>query len=296
MARTKMRTLATLALATALLPGTLWAQQRVEQRRAVAPDGFVEIESTSGSVRVVGWNRAEVEVGGSTGRSAEGFTITGGPRRTRIEVGHWGHPRGGRSDLEIRVPAGSSLRIECYSAAITVSDVTGSVWAESVDGSITVTSGSKEIDVETVNGAIEVTAPAKRVRAESTNGSVTVRGGSGAIEASTVNGSLTVTGGTFDSARLETVNGRIRFEGDLSPRATLDAEAVGGSVELLLPADVSADFSLSSFSGEIVNDFGPAARRTSKYTSQKELQHSTGSGGAKVVVETLSGRIALRKK
>jgi DUF4097 and DUF4098 domain-containing protein YvlB len=67
-------------------------------------------------------------------------------------------------------------------------------------------------------------------------------------------------------------------------------------VELALPANVSADFSISSFSGEIENELGPPARKASRWTSEKELSFTTGSGGAKVTVETLSGDIRLRKR
>jgi hypothetical protein len=59
---------------------------------------------------------------------------------------------------------------------------------------------------------------------------------------------------------------------------------------------VSADFSASTFSGEIENELGPAAQKSSRYTSEKNLSFSTGTGGAKVSVQTLSGAIRLRKR
>jgi DUF4097 and DUF4098 domain-containing protein YvlB len=158
------------------------------------------------------------------------------------------------------------------------------------------TGGSKEVDLQSVNGSVEVTSPATRVHAEAVNGSVTVREASGEVEASTVNGTLTVIGGTFTRAQLETVSGRIIFEGALGKTATLSAESVSGSVELVLSAAVSADFSVSSFSGEIENELGPPPRKASRWTPGKELSFSTGSGGAKVSVETLSGNIRLRKR
>jgi DUF4097 and DUF4098 domain-containing protein YvlB len=105
-----------------------------------------------------------------------------------------------------------------------------------------------------------------------------------------------VTGGTFERARVETVNGRILFEAGLAPRAVLEAETVSGAVELVLPASVSADFSITTFSGEIRNELGPPARKISRDTPEKELTFSTGGGGANVTVETLSGSIVLRRK
>lgn len=290
-----MKILGAFILSFAASNALAWAGGRVEERRPAAPDGIVKIENASGSIKVVGWDREEIEVTGTLGRGAEGLAFEVHGRRARIEVDTRGNPHGVHSELEIRVPARSRLDVESFSAPISVSAVKGHVKAESVNGSITVAGGS-EADVSTVNGEVEVSCPCTRVRAETVNGGVTIRGASGDVEASTVNGTLVVEGGSFERAQLETVNGGIRFQGDLDAKATLDIESVGGSVELVLPAKVSADFTLSTFSGDIVNDLGPAAHRTSRWTSEKELSFSTGSGAAKVTVTTLSGDIRLRKR
>ena len=77
---------------------------------------------------------------------------------------------------------------------------------------------------------------------EAVNGAVTVRDASGELEASTVNGKLTVPGGSFTRAQLETVSGRVRFEG-ASPRRPRSASSrVSGPVELSSPRGFGADF------------------------------------------------------
>ena len=53
---------------------------------------------------------------------------------------------------------------------------------------------------------------------------------------------------------------------------------------------------MSTFSGHVRNELGPAARRTSRHTTEKDLTFSTGGGGANVSVETLSGSITIRRK
>jgi DUF4097 and DUF4098 domain-containing protein YvlB len=280
----------------AAAPGLATAQDRLDERRPAAPDGIVQIENASGSIRVTGWDKPEVAVAGHLGRGAEALDFGGTPRRTRIEVEVHGNPHGVRSDLEVRVPAGCRLEIESFNASITVTDVTGTVTAESVQGTISIAGKPKEVVASSVNGAVEVTGAAARVNAESVNGHVTVKGATGEVDASTVNGTLSVSGGTFERARLETVSGSIEFDGDLADGATLDASTVSGSVDLLLPAQVSAAFSVTTFSGDIVNELGPAPRKVSRYTSQKELTFSAGSGNATVSIETLSGEINLRKR
>lgn len=290
-----MMTRTVVAVALLALPATGGAQEKISQSRPAAPDGVVQIDNPSGSIRVIGWDRAEVAVAGTLGQGADAVDLRGDKRRTRVEV-ESDNPHGHNTDLEVRVPAGSDVVIESYAASISVSDVRGTVSAETVNGDIQVADAGREVQAETVNGSVTVSTRGGRVRAESVNGSVSVRGAAGEIDASTVNGPLTVTGGTFERARLETVNGRILFEGGLAGHAVLEAESVSGAVELALPAGVAADFTINTFSGDIRNELGPPARKTSQWTSEKELTFSTGGGGANVSVETLSGSIVLRRK
>jgi hypothetical protein len=286
--------LGTLVLAAATaLPAA--AQQTIDARRAAKADGRVEIENMAGSIHVIGWSKDEVAVSGTLGRGAEGLNLSGGGDRTQIEVETKGNPHAVRSDLEIHVPAGSRIEIDAYSAAVTVVEISGSVRVETVNGNISVSGASKEVDAESVGGEVVISGPTKRVHAESVNGAVTVRGATGEVEANTVNGRLEVAGNAIERGHLETVSGNIRFEGDLLGHGELDVESVSGGVELVLSAKTSADFELSSFSGAIENELGPAARKASHYTTEKELEFSTGSGGARISVKTLSGEIALRK-
>jgi DUF4097 and DUF4098 domain-containing protein YvlB len=283
------------------------AQSRVDERRPASPNGLVEIDIAVGSIRVIGWNRDEVQVTGTLGARASGLDFVSRPSRTRIQVEVEGNPNRVSSDLEVRVPAGSRVQVESFSGAIEVRDVSGRVKAESVSGSITITGKASEVDAESVSGAVSITGPATRVRAGSTNASVTIRGSSGVIQAETTNGALEVSGGDFQEARLESVNGVIRFDGGLRTGASLDVETVNGSIELRLPANVGADFTISTYGGAIDSDFevrlapsrskpGQRGRDRHRDEHEKELQFSTGGGGANVAVTTLNGRIALRKR
>ena len=289
-----MRPAAVLFLAFLAAPAA--AQSTIDQHRSAAPDGTVDIENMAGSIRVTGWDKNEIVVNGRLGRQASGLQFSGGSSHTRIEVETEGNPHGVRSDLDIKVPAGSRLKIDGFEASITVTGVTGTVQAETVNGSITLSGGVKDVDLQAVNGAVEVAKASGRIKAESVNGSVTIRDSSGELEASTVNGALEVRGGSWTKVRVETVSGDLRFEGSLGKKATLEAETVSGSVELVFPASIAADFSFSSFSGSIDNDLGPAVTRSHKWTTEKELSFSYGGGGAKVNVQTLSGSIRLHKQ
>ena len=288
-----MRSLLTVLLA--ITPALAGAEGRVTQSRPAAPDGVVSIDNPAGSIRVIGWERGEVSVTGTLGHGAYGLEVRGDKRRTMVEVETEGNPHGVSSDIEVRVPSGSDVVIESFGASINVSEVKGTVSAETVNGDIHIGEAPREVRAESVNGGVTVATRGGRVQAESVNGAVTVRGAGGEIDASTINGPLTVTGASIARAVLETVNGPILLEGGLSRGGTLTVESVSGSVELALPATTAADFTVTTFSGDIRNELGPAAHRASRHSTEKELAFSTGGGGANVTVETLSGSIVLRK-
>jgi hypothetical protein len=282
------------ALILAVAPAAL-AQQKVDLKKNADPKGRVSIDNSAGSTHVIGWDRPEITVTGTLGRGAESVRLAGGASRTAIEVETEGNPHGVRADLEIHVPAGSRVEIDSFSAEITVTGVTSEVRADSVSGAISIT-GADEVEAQTVSAGVTVNG-GSRVRAESVNGPVTVKGAKGSVEASTVNGPLEVSGTTFESVRIEAVSGDVTFDGALGSGADLSVETVSGSVHLRLPASQGADVEISTFSGEIRNELSSErAAKTSKWTSQKELQFTAGGGGAKVAVQTLSGTIDISKK
>lgn len=283
-------------VATLVVPAALAAQTAVDQKHPATADASVSIENPAGSTKVTGWDRAEVEVKGSV-CSECALTLSGADSRVRVEIEtHHISPMGGKSEIEVMVPVGSSVSVEGFNATIAIAGVTGGVKAETVNGTITHAGSSKEVQLQSVNGAVETTKPAGRVHVEAVNGPVTVRDASGEIDASTVNGKLSILGGTFTRAHLETVSGGVRFDGAVSAKGTLGVESVSGGVELLFPAGFGGDFNVTTFSGSVTNDLGPAAQKSNDFLPQKELRFTSGSGGVRVSVETLSGSIAIRKR
>ncbi len=286
-----------LGVAVAALATAAGAQQALNERRPAARDGVVEVSNVSGSVRVDGWEREEVEVTGTLGRGSERLEFSGSGPRTVVKVVLPDHARNVQgSDLTIHVPAGSRLETETVSADIAVDGVDGALDLRSVSGDIAAKGAPKEVRAESVSGKLEIQASAATMRAKSVSGDVVLRGVRGEVEASAVSGGVRVSGSDISRGDLETTSGNIRFDSGVTGNATLDIKTVSGSVELLLPADVAADFHVTSFSGGIENELGPAARRTSEYGPGKELEFSTGSGGAKVSVQSFSGGVRLRKR
>ena len=290
-----MKRIGILALAVAAAMPAV-AQQKVDETKPAAKDGVVEVHNVAGSLRVTGWDQDQVAVTGTLGKGTERLEFTAGERRTvvRVVLPHNAHHVDG-SDLEIKVPRGSSLEVNAVSADISVEKVAGEMDLESVSGEVRVGGEPKRFTARSVSGDVEITTSSAPGRAKSVSGAVKLNGVTGDVEAGSVSGDIVVRGDAVSRVDLETTSGDIRLDAGLAKDARVSAKTVSGTVELTLPAATAADFDVTTFSGNITNDFGPAAKRTSEYGPGKELSFSTGAGG-RVLARSFSGNVHLRKR
>jgi DUF4097 and DUF4098 domain-containing protein YvlB len=273
-----------------------WAERSVNESRPLSPTGRVEVSNIEGSVKVIGWGSAEVEITGTLGPDVEELEITGDESELRIEVKVPDHEKRLETDLVLRVPVGAGIEVETVSATIEVEGLTGTVDLESVSGWVKTSGRPAELSIETVSGDLTVAESAPRTDLASVSGSITVELATGRLEAESVSGAIRVAEGSLENASFETVSGDISYAGDIVGRGSYEIDSMSGSVTVLVPPSVSAEFDISTFSGSIDNDIGPQARGTSKYTPEKELSFSTGSGGARVSIESFSGSIKIKAR
>lgn len=270
---------------------------RVFETRPASATGAVEVVNVSGSVTVIGWDREEVEVQGELGKGTERLHFEAGPERTTVRVIL---PRNCRScegsDLTVRAPRRSALEVDAVSATIVVQDVQGVCNLKSVSGDVQVSGDVRRVEARSVSGEVCLRVIGGCVRARSVSGNVVIDGAKGSVEGSSVSGSIEVKGGTFSRADLSTTSGSIHFDGSLAPGGRVEVKSVSGDITVVLPRDTVADFEATTFSGAIRNGFGYEARRVSRYTTEKELSFSTGSGGARVVLQSFSGNVILQKR
>lgn len=296
-----MRTAGIVVLALAFGAGGATAQRTLNETRSASASGTVEIENLAGSVRVIGWNRNEVQVTGTLAPRAErlDFGTRGSvttievvfPRQRNMNLG-----RGeAESDLEIRVPAGSMLEVETVSADIEVEQVTGTLELESVSGNVSVRGVSGQVvDAESVSGTVDVTGPIRELDASSVSGAVRVSGVRGSASAETVSGSVEVTDADLRDGSFKAVSGTVRYEGALG-RGSFNFESFSGRVVIVVPANVSATFDISTFSGEISTDFDADIRRN-RYSPEREASFTVGGGDARVKASSFSGRVEVRSR
>ncbi|HEX9581578.1 MAG TPA: DUF4097 family beta strand repeat-containing protein [Gemmatimonadales bacterium] len=273
-----------------------WAQQRIDRRIPLAADASIRIHNMMpGSVRVSGWDRDTLAV---TGTAAPGGFFMGGSGRA-AKLGVEGEDLGGStvaSHLEVRVPRRSRVWIKTASANIHVADVTGGLDLYSVSGGVQVTGEVGEVYAESMDGNVDIAAGTRWVRVKTAAGQITLKVGQGDLAASTVSGNIVVGSARLDRARLESVTGDIRYDGDFDRGGTFTFETHGGKVELTLPAAVAASFDLSTHHGRIVNELTRAPTHTARDGIGKISSFDAGPGGADVTVRSFKGDVVVRRK
>jgi hypothetical protein len=251
------------SLLALIVIGAAWAREPINESRSASPDGVVEIENLAGSVRIIGWDRNEVEVTGELDGASQELEIDKDDDHISIEVvimeGHHEDIEG--ADIEVRVPRGSQLEVETVSATIEVSGVSGALEISSVAGDITVEGDSRKVELATVSSDI------------------TLKDGE-----------------NLEDGELESVSGDIHVEAAFGKRGSFDFQTVSGDIVLLVPSGINARFDIETFSGDIENELGPEPVKKDSILPSKELSFSTGSGGARIALQSFSGSIHIQKR
>ena len=264
--------------------GRALAQDRTATIGAAA-NARVSIYNPTGSVKVEAWDRPEVSVIAGRGSFRDLDLLTDDPKHITVRA------RTGFS-IEVHVPRGVQLNVECGSGSIDISGVQGSVEAESQSGSLQIEGRPRSITANGISGGVTILGGGTEItHAESVSGSVVITDAHGVVDAKSSSGSVNVNGRVRD-AKLFSVSGDVVFKGTVENGGRLSAESSSAGVELYLPANTSADYELSTVSGDIDNDFGPPATHT-RNGSGVTLRFSVAGGGARVKAATVSGSVKL---
>jgi hypothetical protein len=285
--------------AVVILLGTAYpafAEKKVDKSCKAPAAGKVIIENISGSIDVTGWDREEVAVSGTMDDRVERLDFDCDSNRTNIKViVPENRKNGAGADLKINVPAGSSVDINTVTAGIRVGSLRGALNLESVTGDIYVTGEPNAVEAKSVTGKVDILASAPTVEAKSVSSKISLKGVRSKVKASSTSGDIEVSDVSVSDGNFKTVSGDILFDGALLSGARLKIESLSGKIEAILPESVSGEFDVSTFSGNIVNDFGPSPQKTSRYGPGQKLAFSTGSN-ARISMESFSGPLFLKRR
>jgi Putative adhesin len=243
-----------LALAAILciaLPG--FADQQVfEQSYPLASGGQFVLQNVNGSVRVVGWDRDEVDVRAVKTSESDSRDLA----LVKIQVDS--HP--GEVDVHTLYPDGEDAEVAVeYIVHVPYRVLLHSV--RTVNGSVSVHGVRGAGELRSVNGNVEVLDSAGRFSAHTTNGNL----------------HLELCSLTNDDApmNLETVNGSVTLGLPSNASADLNVRNMNGDVSSDVPVTSTVDLpGARAFRGRLGHGGGPISLRTVNGGIRLLIEHS----------------------
>ncbi|HEV2424740.1 MAG TPA: DUF4097 family beta strand repeat-containing protein [Terriglobia bacterium] len=287
------RAVACLSAALALLvsAGILPAagQGRVEKSFRAIPNCRIHISNpTGGAIVVRGWDKAEVHavcVTNSPKVEVDSEPTPANAEAERLDFAtHVLNPQATLQErmvsYELDVPRDSNLVISSPEGSISVENISGDDWINSVKAAISVTDGAGLIQVRSLNGDINLVRP------------------SGHIEATSIMGNLTITGSHSQKINAQTESGKITFDGDFLPIGDYLLKTYAGDINVICPSSDSFSLDAQSLRGKMDNQF---KLRRKSHVPYSRLGGSSsfgtnGPGEASVTVKSYSGAIHMRPR
>ena len=283
----------------ALSANSALAQRKLNERRAVVPNGFIRIHLLSGSVTVVGWDKDSLAATGTVWEPAgDRFAVGITPKGAKLGLWSDSDAPTKPSTITVYVPTRSQVWIKTASADARINGITGGLDIFSVSGSIAIGGTPREVYAETMGGDVVLDATSSAARLKTAGGAIRISGNISDLTAVTVSGPIDLSNASYQRARIESVDGDIKIAGQLPRGSTLDVTNHAGAIEMLLPADASADFAVSLYSGELIDEFGAVKKLIggTKTSKGREMVFVVGEKPvSRVSLRSFKGRVVLRR-
>ena len=174
---------------------------------------------------------------------------------------------------------------------MTVRGVRGAIEAHAQSGDVEIRDAGADLDAETLSGDLTVQGVKGDANLHTLSGDVELSGARGNVEVETVSGDIELRDVVSRQVRTHSTSGDLTFGGAVLANGRYEFNTHSGELRLLLPPDVGAQLSLSTFSGEIDSAF-PITLVTGS-SEAKKLNFTLGKGTARIIAETFSGDLTL---
>ena len=273
--------------------------QRMDTTFAFAAGGALEIELPNmqggADVVVTGWARNEVRVDAETDEGE--IDVDVGSRTVIVRARNsFGAPRVER--LHVSVPHGTRVRVGNTGGDIQVTGTRGAVDVTTFNGDITVSDVTDRLDVKTFNGDVGIAKVDGRIVVSASNGDLTLDDVRGDISVNSLNGDIELSRVTSSSVKAKTMSGEITYDGTFDSSGQYSFDAFSGAIDIVMPSNVGATLTVSTYSGTIDSDFALTLRPSgqSRSSNGKSMTFTLGNGGARVSLESFSGEIRIRER
>ena len=271
---------------------------KVDRSAPADANATVTVSNVAGAVRVTGWDKPEVHVGGRLGGGVQRLDVTGQGARIDVKVVL---PRAsltlgnGDADLEVSVPAGARVVVSTVSADIAVDRVAGELNLRSVSGEVEARFDAQPVEIKSVSGDIRLQGNSKpaRLRIASVSGDVQLDGAAGSVESVSVSGDTRAKLGELESLRIRSTSGDVQASGAIARNGSFEIESVSGDVRLGVTGAGGFTAEAEAFSGDITTCYGERAAHDDDGTPNAHLTTRRGEGAGRVRIKTMSGDVRL---
>jgi DUF4097 and DUF4098 domain-containing protein YvlB len=277
-------------LMVAVLATTLSLGNHADTTLAVHSGGRLEVSNFSGAVSVNSWSRDAVRVHVRCEGNTEvdvtpesgGLQINSTERR--------GPP--GRVEYDITAPTWMPIEVSGPMNDVEIDGTKSSVKVETVNGDVTLRGGSGDVELTSVQGEVEVTGASGHLKLSAINQGVTASHVSGQAEIETVNGDILLDDVQLDGLDASSVSGNLWFRGMMRDQGSYQLQSHAGDIQVVLPDQPNARITVSTYSGELSSDYEIGLHRLN---TKENVAFTLGNGGARLDLESFSGRIQLLK-
>ncbi|PYP80905.1 MAG: hypothetical protein DMD35_03625 [Gemmatimonadetes bacterium] len=254
--------------------------------------GTVNVSCPGGDVVITGTERNQIVVKARTERGAIRF-VSSGANATLEPASNRGC---NDAHFELSVPAGVRLEASTWSGSLAVHGVHGDIEAHAQSGDIEIRDAGDNLEAETLSGDITIEGVRGTANLHTLSGDISLDRARGDVEIETVSGDIDLKDVVSKVVRTHSTSGDLEFGGTIVSTGRYEFTTHSGEIRLTLPANVGAQLSLSTFSGEIDSAF-PITLTPGTHgigaSQAKKLNFSLGQGTARIMAETFSGDVTL---
>jgi len=270
-----------------LLSGIPWADRAEMQETlhfAAPRSGAIRVENANGKTRVIGEDRADIEVrmlkvaraeseaAARTMAEATKLAVNETDLSLDFEVSmprRWN--RRGVVHMELHVPRGTRVDVHSSNGKVCVQSVAADVKAHSSNGAVWVDHVEGDVEVFSSNAKVHCGCVHGRLVARTSNGKIEVSQHRGAVDAATSNGMI--------DAEIEEIGGPVVL-------ATSN-----GRIAVTLPEQADADVDVRVDNG-VIRSQRSLCRCT--HSSGGRLAGQLGKGGVPIKLRTSNGSISVK--
>jgi DUF4097 and DUF4098 domain-containing protein YvlB len=279
------------------------AGKRVHEQQTADPHGSIDLVTVSGDIELIGWDRPEIEVNGTTADDVDRVEITSKDSMASIHVvaqDGWHMGMGESTHLIIHVPSQSAISASLVSSNLRMHGLQGEVRIQTVSGNVSGEVGG-DVHFNGVSGDVKLRAPAaKIIEVKTISGDIQLVASGGAgplgeVSVTTVSGEAKIEVPVISHGHFKSVSGDMSVHFEMGENAQIEGESVSGSLHFDFAKLPDSNIDVQTISGDIDNCFGPKPME-SKWGAGSRLSFKSMGGNGHIRIQTKSGDIAFCTK